>query len=254
MIGINMKKRLNKRGQITIFILIAIVMASAVLIFFLWAKPTYFSDTGKGLNFEGCVKDVIDQSVGELEKKAGLISPQFTYQYNGEQFTYLCYTNQYHETCTVQSPFLKNIFNEQLKVLIENKIKTCYSNSISDLRSQGYSVREGDLEYNVVIEPGVVRAEIEAPTVTGSQGLARFNVEVNSPIYNILMIATSILQSEAKYGDADTGSITLLYPNYIIKKIKRSDGTTIYILENKISKDKFQFASRSLAWPAGYAL
>ncbi|MDH3353222.1 MAG: hypothetical protein OEL87_02135 [Nanoarchaeota archaeon] len=249
-----MKKELQKKGQVTIFILIAIVIVSAVLVFFLWTKPTYFSEEGRELNFEGCVKDVVNQAIGELEKKAGSINPQFTYQYNGEQFTYLCYTNQYYETCTVQTPFLKNIFNEQMNLLVKDKIDACYSNSISDLKSQGYSVTEGNLEYDTAIEPGIVRIEIEAPTTIGSQSLARFNVEINSPIYEMVMISTSILQSEAKYGDSDTSSIMRFYPNYIINKIKRSDGTTIYILENQITKNKFQFASRSLAWPAGYVL
>ena len=99
-----------------------------------------------------------------------------------------------------------------------------------------------------------MRVEINAPTVIGSQSFARFNVKVNSPVYEMVMIATSILQFEAKYGDFDTSSMMMFYPDYIIDKIKRSDGTTVYILENKIFGNKFQFASRSLAWPAGYVL
>ena len=43
-----------------------------------------------------------------------------------------------------------------------------------------------------------------------------------------------------------------LYPDFIIEKIKRGDGTTIYIIKNKESKTKFQFASRSFVWPPGY--
>jgi len=70
----------------------------------------------------------------------------------------------------------------------------------------------------------------------------------------MLMIATSLLQFEAKYGDSDTSSMMIYYPDYIIDKIKRDDGTTVYILENKEFGNKFQFASRSLAWPAGYDL
>ena len=66
------------------------------------------------------------------------------------------------------------------------------------------------------------------------------------------MIATSILQFESSLGDSDTDALMLYYPEYIVSKIKRQDGTTVYILEHKISGIKFQFASRSLAWPAGY--
>ena len=254
MIKINMREELNKRGQITIFIIVAIVIVSSILVFFLWAKPTYFSDVKKGLNFDNCVKDAVEQSIKELELKAGFINPEFNYDYNGEKFTYLCYTDKYYETCSVQVPFLKNSFEEQMKILVRDKINTCYTNSISDLKSQGYSVTQGNLEYDILIEPSVVRVEIDAPTIIGSQSFARFNIEINFPIYEMLMIATSILQFETKYGDSDISSLMGYYPDYIIDKIKRSDGTTIYILENKIFGNKFKFASRSLAWPAGYDL
>ena len=98
-----------------------------------------------------------------------------------------------------------------------------------------------------------MRVEIEAPTTVGGQRQTRFGVDVNSPIYEILMVSTSILQFEVEYGDADTSSMMFLYPNLIIDKLKRSDGTTIYMIEDKLTKTKFQFASRSIAWPAGYA-
>lgn len=254
MVKINMKKELNKRAQVTIFIIVAIMIVAAVLVFFLWAKPTYFSDAGKRLNFESCVEDAVEQAIGELERKAGFINPKFGYDYNGERFTYLCYTNQYYERCAVQVPFLKNSFEEQMETLIKDGVNSCYINSIDDLKARGYSVSRGNIEYNVLIEPSVVRVEVEAPTVVGSQSFARFNIKVNSPVYEMVMIATSILQFETKYGDSDVSSMMAYYPNYIINKIKRSDGTTVYILENKIFGNKFQFASRSLAWPAGYDL
>ena len=244
---------MEKKGQVTIFIIMGIVIVSAILVFFLWAKPTYFSESGKKLNFEGCVEDIVEQTIVKLESNAGFADPKFTYSYNGEKFAYLCYTNKYYETCTVQVPFLKNNFDEQMELDIKEKINTCYINSINELKAQGYSVSQGEVDYDVLIEPGVVRVEIEAPTVIGSSSFAKFDVRINSPIYDMVMLSTSILQFESKYGDFDTSSAMIYYPDYIISKVKRSDGTTLYILESKIFGDKFQFASRSLAWPAGYA-
>jgi hypothetical protein len=243
---------MKKKAQVTMFIIVGIVIVSALLVFFLWVRPTYFLEGGKKLGFESCVEDVVEESINELSLKAGFINPQFTYAYNGEDLTYLCYTNEYYETCTVQVPFLKNAFNEQLEILIRERVNTCYHNSIDALRDQGYEVTAGEVDYNVAIEPGVVRVEIDAPVVVGSQSFARFNIRVSEPIYETVMIATSILQFETKYGDADSTSIMGYYPDYIIDKIKRGDGTTVYVLENIVSGNKFKFASRSLAWPAGY--
>ena len=61
------------------------------------------------------------------------------------------------------------------------------------------------------------------------------------------------LQFETKYGDADAGAMMEFYPEYKITKMKLSEGTTIYALEHKKLGNKFQFASKSLVWPAGYA-
>ncbi|MBU3924283.1 MAG: hypothetical protein KJ592_05165 [Nanoarchaeota archaeon] len=249
-----MEKSGQDRGQVTIFIIVGIVIVSALLVFFLWAKPTYFSESGTRIGFEGCVEDVVGQAIDELELKAGFIDPKFTYAYNGEELTYLCYTNNYYETCTVQVPFLKNVFDEQMEILIRDKVDVCYDNSIGSLREQGYDVGSGSVDYDVLIEPGVVRVEIDAPTTVGGQSFTRFNVRVNAPVYDMVMIATSILQFEAKYGDADASSMMDYYPDYVIDKVKRGDGTTVYILENKVMGNKFKFASRSLVFPAGYDL
>ena len=245
---------MEKKGQVTVFIIIGIIIVAAVLVFFLWAQPTYFSGLGRGLSFEGCVEDSVESAIEELELKAGFINPEFTYAYNGEELTYLCYTNAYYETCSVQVPFLKNVFDEQMEVLIRDEVDACYGASVSDLKGRGYDVVAGAVEYDVVIEPGAVRVEIDAPTTVGTTRIARFNVRVNAPTYEMVMIATSILQFETRYGDSDTSSMMLLYPDYIIDKIKRGDGTTVYILEHKDLGNKFQFASRSLAWPAGYGV
>ncbi|MCK4649909.1 hypothetical protein KAT36_01625 [Candidatus Pacearchaeota archaeon] len=242
----------KKKGQVAIFIIVAIVVVSAILVFFLWARPIYLEERDVRFGFEGCVGDALEQGIGELEKNAGFVNTDFSYPYDGEDFVYLCYTNEYYKTCTVQVPFLKNNFDEELEIFMRDKIDSCYDNSLENLREQGYDVIAGEVDYNVEIEPGVVRIEIEAPTSIGAQRFVRFNVEVNSPVYEMVMIATSLLQFESKYGDSDISAINLLYPDYYIDKIKRGDGTTVYILEHKTMGNRFLFASRSLVWPAGY--
>jgi len=245
---------MGKRGQVTLFILIALVLVSVILIFFLWVQPTYFLEESGGLGFEGCVRDALEETIEELSVNAGFVNPAFTYPYDGDDFTYLCYTEEYYETCVVQVPFLKNTFEEQAEGALRNEIDACYSSSIEDLKAQGYDVTSGNVEYEVLLEPGVARVQIEAPTTVGSQKFTRFNVELNSHIYDMIMISTSILQYESQLGDSDVTAMMGLYPDYVIDKIKRSDGTTVYILEDKILGTKYQFASKSLVWPAGYIL
>jgi len=242
----------KKRGQVTIFIIVAILIVAVLLSFFLWIGPIYFSEGSREIKFEKCVEDVVEVSIAELAKNAGFVNPEFTYMYNSENFPYLCYTDQYHKTCVLQKVFLDSHFKEGLESSIENGVNSCYTNSIDELKDEGYSVVAGEVKYNVTFNPSTVNIQINAPTNIGERKFTRFNAKVNSPIYEMVMIATSLLQYESVAGDSDVSTLMLLYPNYIIDKIKRGDGTTVYIIEDKVSKIKFQFASRSLVFPAGY--
>ncbi|MFA4960600.1 MAG: hypothetical protein WC548_02950 [Candidatus Pacearchaeota archaeon] len=148
--------------------------------------------------------------------------------------------------------FFKTTFQQQIEKDVTQEINLCYENSLQDLKDRGYSVTSGKLNYSILINPSVVNVNIQSPTTVGSNKFSRFNVQIASPLYEMLMISTVILQYETFYGDADVDSIMSIYQDYYIEKIKRDDGTTIYILNSKSFENKFQFASKSLTWPAGY--
>ena len=79
-----------------------------------------------------------------------------------------------------------------------------------------------------------------------------YKMSVDSSIYDVLMVVTSLLQYETSYGDASISELMFYYPGIVIDKFKQVDSTTIYVVGDKSEDIKFQFASRSLIWPAGY--
>ena len=242
-----------KRSQVTVFIIIAIIVVVGIVVYFLWLEPSYVQrKTPRLSGFDGCVQDAIEGELGVIGEQAGYVNPEFTYLYGGDDIAYLCYTNLYYQPCIMQVPFLKQHVEANLKMAIADKVNTCYAGSISELKGKGYDVKSGVVVFDVLLEPGRAVVRVEAPTSVSGQRFTSFDSNIPSPIYDMLMIATSILQYETKFGDSDTSSIMMLYPDLIIDKIKRSDGTTVYILTDKLSGTKFQFASRSFAWPAGY--
>jgi hypothetical protein len=243
---------MKKKGQVTIFIIIGIVIVVSILAFFLWLKPTYFSGKSASLNFEGCVQDSVEQGIQQLEKKAGSINPEFTFMHLGEKITYLCYTNEFYKTCTVQNPLIKQHFEEELTLLIKENINTCYSNSVGNLRAEGHEVSFGEVSYELSLELGIVSVNIDAPTNVGASKFKKFNVELNSPIYEMIMLATSLIQAESKFGETDTNYLMALYPDYLIEKQEQGEGTRIYTIGSKIFGNKFKFAIRSLVFPPGF--
>ena len=79
-----------------------------------------------------------------------------------------------------------------------------------------------------------------------------FSVVLNNNIYELSAIAMSIINSEENYGDADASIYMLLYPDLKVEKNLRGDGTKIYVVTDRISGNKFQFASSSFTQLPGY--
>lgn len=243
---------MKKRGQVTIFIILAIIIVAGIVSFFVWVKPTMSSSTGARFGFSGCIQNSLEDKIAELEKTGGIINPGFIYKYQDEVYPYFCYSSEYYLPCTMQVPFPDAKFEEQLEIALREEINSCYTESLEELKSQGYEVVQGDVNYDITLEQNGVKVKIDAPTIAGSQKFAKFNVQLDTPIYEMTMIATSILQYETSYGDSDTDTLSTLYPDYKITKLKMTDGSTLYTIESKLSENKYRFATRSMVFPPGY--
>ena len=247
---------MDKRGQITIFIILALLIVSAILIFFLWIKPKTSTETGASVNFDSCVKDAIEKSTENLGKQGGFINPEFYHLYKGDKIGYLCYTNMYYRPCVNQVTFVVQNFEDELKKDTESEIQGCYQNSINELKNKGFDVASGQGKVNISLKINRIEVLFNAPTVVSrdnSQAFEEFNVNINSPIYNILTVSQSIISSEISLGDASIDTLMVYYPELIIDRNKDED-ITIYKIQDKSTKTVFQFAIRNYVFPAGQGL
>ena len=125
------------------------------------------------------------------------------------------------------------------------------------MEKRGYSVEASDADVDVEIVPKSIDVTINSPitlTKESSKTFSKFSTSVDSEMYNLIMVSSSILNWEARYGDSDPVAYMAYYPDLKVEKMKNSDGTTIYTLTQRETKEKFMFASRSIAWPAGYGI
>ena len=112
------------------------------------------------------------------------------------------------------------------------------------------------VEVRVVPERVTVDFDVPLTATKGDETrqFSGFDVEVKSGMYELLMIATSIIDFESTYGDSETTLYLQYYPDLSIEKTKLSEGTSVYKLRNVVTGEEFVFASRSVAWPPGYGL
>jgi len=247
--------KINSRAQVTIFIIISILIVGVILLFYYYIGPNFISTSAQKPALERCIEKELSLQINKLSLNAGVANPTFTSMYLDENYTFICYTNDYYKPCAVQYPFLKDTFERSLISVMKPKIQDCYDSAVEELISEGNDITPGTIKTNISITPDGVRILIDAPTVVSTEGASasfrNFVININSPIYNIIMIANSILQFESSYGDSEVSSFMFYYPDLNIQKIRRDDSVKLYIITDK--KDiKYRFASRSYAWPAGY--
>ncbi len=248
----------GKKGQITIFIIIAVVIiALGILIYLFFPKI----QTGLGIStnnpqifIQNCMEEEIQNTVDTISSQGGSINPSNYILYQDEQIEYLCYTNEYYLPCVMQQPLLKQHIENEIKNEIESKKSECLTSLKENFESQGYIVSITGGETVVELLPERIRTTFENDLTLSKDETERYedlSIVLNNNLYELVVIASSILNMEARYGDSETTIYMNYYHDLKVEKLKQTDGSTIYILTERNTGNKFQFASRSVAWPPG---
>lgn len=252
------KKGVNsKKGQLTLFIIIALVILGAMM-FFLYPriKILFVPKTAVSIVDE-CISESLNEALELVSKQGGSIEPTLFMAYQGNNVEYLCYTNDNFKTCVMQQPLLKQHIEREIKDYIEPRAMACIDNLKEEMTARGYAVTSEYKGTSVEIVPNRVNVNIVANVILkkeGTETFNRFSTKRASKMYDLVMLSTSILNFEAHYGDAETTTYMIYYPTIMVEKLKQGDGSKIYNLIDVNTQEKFTFATRSLVFPGGYKL
>lgn len=245
----------KKKGQVSLFIILAILLVSAIILLFYYWKPGIFSSNVSQPRLEQCLEDVIQDKIVLLSSSAGVLDSKFNYLYNGRNYTFVCYTDEFFQPCVNQVPLLTKTFEESLSKLLKEEFQLCYDSSVSDLKRRGFDVSEGTIDFDVTMEPGSVLVSIDAPVTVSSGDISsrtqKYNYRYKTNLYEMLMVATSLVQFETYYGASEQTTQMMLYPNIKIDKQRRDGEVTVYTLTEKNEDFDYLFAVKSFPYPAG---
>ncbi len=246
-----------KRGQVTIFILIAIAIVAVILVVFYPQIRVYFAPSEPITYVEECVKGEVANAISKIGLQGGSMTPSFYLAYQGNSVEYLCYTNLYYKTCVMQQPMLLQHVEREIQDFIGDKARTCIDNLKTEMEARGYTVASTYQGTDVQVAPTGIIITVNAKvslTKEGTQSFSKFEFNQQSNMYNLIMLSNSVLNYEARYGDSEITTFMFYYPNIRVEKIKQGDGSKIYSLTDIGTNEKFMFATRSMAWPGGYKL
>ncbi len=250
----NLKKRV--KGQASIFIIIALVFVVVIVLFFVYRPEiSVISQQTPIEELEGCVNDAVNEGIDILSLQGGAIEPENYYLYSGNKVDYLCYTEENFEGCVVQKPLLKKSIENELVDYIKPRVSGCINSLRVSLEKESYDVFLESPEIRVELFPkNVVVTLDEINLKVTKERTETYDViksDVDSELYDFSIIASSIVNWESVYGDAEITSYMTHYPYMKVEKKIQGDWSKIYILTNTDTDDKFMFAVRSRAVPAG---
>lgn len=252
---------MKNRGQVTIFIIVAIVVVAIVALLFLFYPEVKgilgISPENPSNYLESCIGEKVQETASKISLQGGSLNPEHYILYDNEKIEYLCYSEEYYRNCVVQQPMIKEHVEEEIAKAIEEDAYECLQSLKKNYERQGYNVnlKEDDLRVELLPKRIVVGFG-NSLTLAKGDSMKYDNIEVilNNNLYELVSIANSIIRWETNYGDVETTTYMNYYHDLKVEKKKQSDGTTVYILTDRNTLDKFQFASRSVVLPPGYGI
>jgi hypothetical protein len=250
----------NKNGQVTIFIIIGIIIvAVSILIyqFYPGLKSTLgIEESTPQTYIQSCVEDKLTETVNLISLQGGSVAPENYNLYQNDKIEYLCYIDEFYFPCIVQQPMLKQHIESEIKNEIDTTVNECFDLLEESYVGKGYSVELKTGTKKIELLPQKVASTFNYTfTITKGEDIQKYNsfsVVLNNNLYELTAIANSIIEWEANYGEAETSIYMNYYPNLKVEKILRSSGNKVYILTDRETGNKFQFAIQGQIWPAGY--
>ncbi|MDP2926472.1 MAG: hypothetical protein Q8N99_08900 [Nanoarchaeota archaeon] len=251
-----MKKEKNKKGQITVFIILALAIVVVLLLLFLGKDKitSIISEKTPVEQIKECMQEPLKTALDKISVQGGSLDPKNYYLYQGNKIEYLCYVEENYVPCVMQKPLLKQSIEKELETYLQPRARLCIDAAKSSLQKKGYSASSKNPAVKVSLIPGniLVDMDTDLTVVKGSTEIYKsIKTDYSSRLYELVMVASSVLNWEARYGDAETMNYMIYYPSIKAEKKKQDEGATIYILTDRTTSDKFMFAVRSLVVPPG---
>jgi hypothetical protein len=250
----------NKRGQVTIFIIIGILIVAGVVLFFtLRGQVTDEEDKGSSVSGEinptsymkTCVEDKVEETIFVLSRKGGYmnhplnINFMFTNEGKYWNITYLCYTDK-DEKCNIICPSVIGNLESEIKKEVEEEITSCFNGLVSSAEDNGYEIVEEeyngfetDLKENRLVFD--IKGKLILKKGESVERNENFNIEFSTKLYNLGMVAQDIVNSKSSSGNFDIVEYSIDNPEYKIETETRTR-TKIYTLTYRETEEKFRFA------------
>ena len=247
----------GKSGQVTIFIIIAIIIVALVALIFILRKDIEIPGiTGGEIQprsfLQTCLEDKIQEGTKLISEQGGSINPIFYKEFkfeNEESYTnisYLCYAQDYYSPCVNQQPMLISHIEDEIKTYISSDVRSCFIELVESLEGQSYEVSDRYNGFDVELGERKIMININAElTLRKQEESSRqedFEIGFPSRLYDLVIVTQRIINKEVLNCDFDVVEHSQLYPEYEIEKSSASEFSKMYTIRYKNSPEFIRFA------------
>ncbi|MFH1307691.1 MAG: hypothetical protein ABIH72_02465, partial [archaeon] len=238
---------MEKRGQVTIFVIIAIIIIAAVIVFFsirgrinLGGIPARFEAVEQ--QFLGCIEDYSISGVSLLEEHGGYIylpefEPGSDYAPVSNQLDFLGTSVPYwyyisgNNIIKEQVPS-KNDMEKQLETYLEENLECDFSN----FQEQGFFIDVGEinadvkiLDYNVDIN---IKADLEASFEEQSVRISNHNQDIDTSLGKFYNTAIKIYNTEKQESFLESYGLDVLYLYAPVNDVELTCSPKTWVVED----------------------
>ena len=258
---------MKRKGQVTIFIIIGIILISSIVIFFLFREEATIDTTGRSEEnpesfLESCMENNVKEAIEVISIHGGYLNNELYKSFKFEDegislnISYLCYNQNSYLPCINQKPTFTEDLKTEIKNYISDDVENCFNEMTNGFVQKGYVVETNYRGFSVDFLPKRVIVQTDSDVVLTSSGETTkgkdFKITISSRFYEITTLVQEIVNQEARFCYSEIHGISLLYPEFSIDKFRTEDSSVIYTIEHKDSKEKFRFAVRGCVIPPGF--
>lgn len=246
----------NKKAQITVFVILAILLVVAILLLFILYQNSIKPRIQKQQQepnqiLEECVRLKVEEAANKLIENGGYLEIDSSIKYKefeGKKIPYLCYIAQNDKHCMTQIPVLIEHLETEIYSYIQDDINSCFENLKNDLKDKAYNVNSGPTAFIVELIPRKARVHIwnnfEAIKSDKSFSYTKFEPVTSTPLYDLAIIVQEITRQESKWCNSDYPLLMRMNKWVEITKFQTGDDNKIYDVKDKKTGKNWRFAVR----------
>jgi len=249
----------DKKGQVAIFVIIAVVLVASILLFLFIENGSKIQSSFEE-NPPAYISDCVQRPLEDIELKIissnGYLNANSTnfIIYEGEKVPYLCKASKFYTSCVNQDPLIIERIRSEIESYTYSKTESCFDSLTLGLENKGYEVSQGVLSTQVEFNQDSIVLNIDKSynvEKEGTSNFKKFKAEAKSPLFKLFSLAQTIVNFESQYCEFDNILWMRFYRDIKIERFRASEQTKIYTLTDRVSEKSIKFAVKTCVLPAG---